>query len=589
MPGSTHISKIRIQRFRSIEDQEIVFKPITIFVGDNDSGKSNILKAINLLVNEKVTVTAEYNHARDYYKFDRRKRKAEETIITATIEYSPNPDIELKQWRKTWRLGARPYVDGTPELLKSAPRRTNVTKWINRFKYRYIPANKEDSYIQLLMRELYDLFTSTIQKKIQGSADDLIKHIENETSSVSQEILNILRINSKIQLPKNLRDVFSLLTFETDHGISIEQRGDGIRIRHIPVILNFLADRKNHQRGIVRVSSIWGYEEPENNLEMGAAFELADQFVKYARENEIQIIMTTHSPAFYQLMSKAPDICQVYFVRKEALSDGIGSKTIAEPIGSRKIQEPDFMGLMPLVAPYIQELEKLQKELKKSMPLDKPIILVEGGFDKKIIEHIINIKYPSKKDMLNVYACGGASKVPLCMGYAKAKITFRLKPGQMKSIGVLDHDLAGKTAKEHCEKSHFISPSKNEMVFINRPEIYCNDMKDYWNYSLEHLLPKYVWDYAKEQGWLERVSENSKIYFENEDITSIEEIREFLLYRDNKLNDAEYRIKTQYKVKDNDKENLADHIVEKIKNTNDIPLDLHNLVDLLLNKMGLND
>ena len=44
---------------------------------------------------------------------------------------------------------------------------------------------------------------------------------------------------------------------------------------------------------------IWGYEEPENNLEMLAAFNLAKDFIDYSKE--IQILLTTHSPGFYNL------------------------------------------------------------------------------------------------------------------------------------------------------------------------------------------------------------------------------------------------------------------------------------------------
>ncbi|MBE4044311.1 ATP-binding protein, partial [Vibrio parahaemolyticus] len=40
-------------------------------------------------------------------------------------------------------------------------------------------------------------------------------------------------------------------------------------------------------------------EEPENNLELKYAFELAEVFRGYSKD--IQIFITTHSPAFYAL------------------------------------------------------------------------------------------------------------------------------------------------------------------------------------------------------------------------------------------------------------------------------------------------
>ncbi len=44
------LNKINIKNFRSIEEMELILEPrCQIFVGINESGKSNILKAISLL------------------------------------------------------------------------------------------------------------------------------------------------------------------------------------------------------------------------------------------------------------------------------------------------------------------------------------------------------------------------------------------------------------------------------------------------------------------------------------------------------------------------------------------------------------
>jgi predicted ATP-dependent endonuclease of OLD family len=56
--------------------------------------------------------------------------------------------------------------------------------------------------------------------------------------------------------------------------------------------------------GYVKPDTIWGFEEPENNLEFKYAFEVAEEIKKYS--TDIQIFITTHSPAFYAL-DKAKD------------------------------------------------------------------------------------------------------------------------------------------------------------------------------------------------------------------------------------------------------------------------------------------
>lgn len=86
---------------------------------------------------------------------------------------------------------------------------------------------------------------------------------------------------------------------------SLTARGDGIQSRHIPIVLKYIAqeDQKSRNKGSMKVCTIWGFEEPENGLELSMAFKMADEFDSYA--NDIQIFITTHSPAFYMKKVKA--------------------------------------------------------------------------------------------------------------------------------------------------------------------------------------------------------------------------------------------------------------------------------------------
>jgi len=50
------ISRIKIKNFRSILDSEILIFPYTVFIGENNAGKSNILKALETFFTEKITL-----------------------------------------------------------------------------------------------------------------------------------------------------------------------------------------------------------------------------------------------------------------------------------------------------------------------------------------------------------------------------------------------------------------------------------------------------------------------------------------------------------------------------------------------------
>jgi predicted ATPase len=111
-----------------------------------------------------------------------------------------------------------------------------------------------------------------------------------------EKIQKNLGFDSTIKVPNDLRAIFESLDFSTKSGaydVALQYRGDGIQARHIPFILDFIAQKSNKHH-------IWAYEEPENSLEMSKAFELAEQFSTiFSKEN--QIFLTTHSPAFYSL------------------------------------------------------------------------------------------------------------------------------------------------------------------------------------------------------------------------------------------------------------------------------------------------
>jgi predicted ATP-dependent endonuclease of OLD family len=44
-----YLSRLQIQRFRSLYDVDLALKPLTIIIGPNASGKSNLFKALRFL------------------------------------------------------------------------------------------------------------------------------------------------------------------------------------------------------------------------------------------------------------------------------------------------------------------------------------------------------------------------------------------------------------------------------------------------------------------------------------------------------------------------------------------------------------
>lgn len=101
------IRSIIIKNFRSIADVEVDAKDLTIIVGDNDSGKSNILRALNLFFNGHTNPDTPFNFANDYNRYaEVKEKKAAEVVVELRIElpasYRAN-NGDFIHWRKRWR------------------------------------------------------------------------------------------------------------------------------------------------------------------------------------------------------------------------------------------------------------------------------------------------------------------------------------------------------------------------------------------------------------------------------------------------------------------------------------------------------
>ena len=83
------IKRIKIKNFRSIVDLDLKVKKMNIFVGLNDVGKSNVLKALNLFFNGETEPGALYDFEADYSKFAPIRKKKAKEIIAEFFSFVP--------------------------------------------------------------------------------------------------------------------------------------------------------------------------------------------------------------------------------------------------------------------------------------------------------------------------------------------------------------------------------------------------------------------------------------------------------------------------------------------------------------------
>ena len=466
------ITRIEITNFRSIQKVVIDSSRLQIIVGNNDAGKSNILRALNLFFNDETNPGEYFNFNTDYniYAANRDSKKAREVKIKLLLDiprtyHATNGD--LIEWTRSWRsagffdekivgikskIGAR---GGRSTQRSEIPKRSNIKALLQNVKYVYIPAIKDKEYISKLRSQIYFVVNDVFNENFSDSSKTFEKSIAENLDGLTQEISDSLGFSSALSLPRDLSSLFGNLDFLNEMRISLNERGDGVKARHIPLILKYIAEKTKtlQAQGNPPYTFIWGYEEPENNLELTSAIKLALQFKNFVPEPVSQLFITTHSPAFYNLSKHDDDVKCVYIEKDNS------DITSCE---SDYAQLDDKMGVMELLSPYIEEVKSRIENFEAVSELgdDKAVIYVEGSSDKIIIEKAINIFIPDRAEFIDVITKDfGAGTNYVCDMLKAYFHMHKHHPEKYKCAGIVDRDADGDKARAELSKIQDVGKS----------------------------------------------------------------------------------------------------------------------------------
>lgn len=529
------ISKISIRNFRSIASADIEGNWITTLVGANDAGKSNVLRSLNLFFNGETNPGESFEFARDYNQFaPTRARKAPQIEIWITFDlpegYQREGQPSQIVWKKVWRregevrdLEKRSFLDGQP-----FPARSKIPALLDRIRFTHVPAIKDKAFFADLQGQLYDVLASVAERPLKDSAGAF----QTQLGEQLQDLLETLRVafgtEATMRLPENLREIFESLEINSGE-IPLSRRGDGVKIRHIPLMLRFIAQKLDDlfTRGGVRYTHIWGFEEPENNVEMSAAFAMGDEFLDLIEDSDrFQLFLTTHSPIFYRLDQRRPEAVEwltSHFVSKS------GSETVTTTRAPNEVDES--MGLMPIVAPYVAEAKKRYDEIGAQLEAvqeiaeqRRPTIFVEGDSDRVVLAKAWQLFSGVADDRVNICAggeaYGGASA--LRSRSLAWMLTVRHRPvaDRVKAAALFDNDASGNSERValggeitrmnlgNCGLKSFQLPVPPRLQALARQGF--NVSAD-----LEAYYTDAMWDRAAERGWLEPVADLARLLSAN--------------------------------------------------------------------------
>ncbi|MGI8740464.1 MAG: AAA family ATPase [Gammaproteobacteria bacterium] len=174
-----NITAIDIRNFRSIVSFNDKVQDINIFVGANDGGKSNVLRALDLFFNGGKRHGYEFDWARDYCAFAPPKVKAVEEVIVE-LEVTPPRTFSNNVpvlWRKVWRKGGIHRESIRHEDRSELSSRSKLPAFLNAIRYDYVPAIKGEDYFQTLMTNLYDMLEATVEEQVRQASGSFTETI----------------------------------------------------------------------------------------------------------------------------------------------------------------------------------------------------------------------------------------------------------------------------------------------------------------------------------------------------------------------------------------------------------------------------
>lgn len=297
---------IQIEKFRSIEKCYIHLNETNAIVGENNAGKTAILRALNSVFN--------YEYEEKYFK-DNTHQFAIRNNTKITLTFNDVPDKEIYSTKinseKLILVFSFAYSNNKKTMYCSIPQGKvpvddDFIKLLKQdIDYVYVPASRSNRDLawteNSIFKRLITLFTQqytqnrdNISKRVQSVADVLhstiLTKIEKEISS-----LNMLGDSGNYKLDYMSSIDYTIFLNKLgikiiDHGreFPVAECGSGIKSLTVIALYRTLAKKEN-------TNIILGIEEPETNLHPQAQKKLIASLKSNRQEHEVQSIFATHS------------------------------------------------------------------------------------------------------------------------------------------------------------------------------------------------------------------------------------------------------------------------------------------------------
>jgi len=468
-----------VTNYRSITTaHKINLDDLTVLVGKNNEGKSNILKALALSMTQIIlhqssskarNIRKSYRNDDSSYIWERDfpvslQTRTKNTDSTFKLEFrlDTSEALEFKREIGIHVNGDIPIEikigkDNIPRI--TVPKRGSnsfnekskkVAEFVsNRSAFINIPAVRTEDIALEAINEILSKELSVIEESPDFiAAIETINRLQNEilgeiATKIKEPLTEFLpSINDiKIKISNDARR-YSLrrdIDVVVDDGTptSIEHKGDGVKSL---AALAMLKDKH-----FVKAASIVAIEEPEVHLHPSAIHQLMEVIVGLAGTN--QVILTTHNPLFVS--------------RNSLKSNIIVDRGTAAP--AKNIKEiRTVLGVMP----------------SDNLINSNSVFVVEGEDDKIALLKLLpamseKIKKALTNNTLVIEEIGGAGNLSYKLNMLRGFLC--------KYYVLLDNDAAGVLAAEKATRDGLLTPGTHS--FTTCPGMRESEFEDYLNHD----------------------------------------------------------------------------------------------------------
>lgn len=436
------LKKIEIQNFRSFENFHLeIGQYYNAICGKNNSGKSNLISAIRLLLSNDESLSIdeiEFDSKYDYPIW-KSKEITKQTSLCAHLKISSYKDSAIYKFIETFVFNKTDIDYAAKELqadliLKVSYQSPKYEPNINiRFNNDEIDTYKAQEiykklkslnvlvfhnsteindgyYFRRKVMSYFSDFAQADKEHIEKRKASLIKTLQNPVKKHQKELSELLgRLEEKYEVgltvPSLNLERIPLEISLNDKTIDLPLEGWGSGTKNRTFILMSLLNAKRQSEianNINKVTPIVIIEEPESYLHPSAQAEFGHILQDLSNEFSIQIFSTTHSP--YLLSTLNPN-SNILLARKK-----VGAKKFKETYRVNSSEEKWFEPFAQALGVTVQSFEPFKEMFFNE---NESILLVEGATDKEYFEMLKKEEHGKNKLVFDgyIYDYGGAGNL----------------------------------------------------------------------------------------------------------------------------------------------------------------------------------